>query len=265
MTKFLRLLLATAPLLGFAGAAVAVSAPAHADTITIGLDDESYPPFYSKAPSGKWVGWELDLLKAVCDQMKAECKTKEIAWDGLIPALQQKQIDMIWASLTINGDRRKVIDFTQMYYNSPIVMVGSKDDSTAVDCGKLETFKGKVVGVQSGTIFSTYMKSAPADVQVKTYDTTDNMLADLANGRIDYAQEGVSTFAEFLKKNTDYAVKTTCPGNDVLGYGVGGGVRKGDTALRDRVSAAIMELVKNGTWDAITAKYPVLNGMITKP
>lgn len=265
MKRFLRLLLTAAPLFGFASLSATIAAPAHADTITVGLDDESYPPFYSKGPDGKWVGWELDLLHAVCAQMKTECKTKEIAWDGLIPSLEQKQIDMIWASMTINGERRKVIDFTTMYYNSPIVMIGPKDDTTPVDCGNLASFKGKVIGVQPGTIFSAYLKSAPPSVQVKTYDTEDNVLADLANGRIDYAQEGISTFAVFLAKNPDFVVKTTCPGNDILGYGVGGGLRKGDTALRDKVSAAIMAVVKDGTWDSITAKYPVLKGAIIKP
>ncbi|MCB8879038.1 transporter substrate-binding domain-containing protein [Acidisoma cellulosilytica] len=264
MKRLLRLLLLSAPLLGMATVPF-VSSKAHADSITVGLDDESYPPFYSKGADGKWHGWELDMLAAVCAQMKTECKTKEISWDGLVPALQQKQIDMVWASMTINGERRKVIDFTHFYYNSAIVMIGSKDDPTKVDCGNLASFNGKVIGVQAGTIFSSYMQAAPHSVQVKTYDTVDNALADLSSGRIDYVQEGISTFATFLAKNADYVVKTTCPGNDILGYGVGGGLRKGDDALNKKVSDAILALAANGTWDAITAKYPEIKGLITKP
>ena len=264
MKRFLRLLMVATPLLTF-GAMPFFAPAAHADSINVGLDDESYPPFYSKGPDGKWGGWEIDMIHAVCSQMKADCTTKEIAWDGLIPALQQKQIDMIWASMTINGERKKVIDFTHFYYDSAIVMIGPKDDPTKVDCGNLDTFKGKVIGVQAATIFSSYLKNAPKSVGVKAYDTTDNVIADLANGRIDYAQESLSTFAIFLSKNADFEVKTTCPHNDILGYGVGGGVRQGDTALRDRVSAAILALAANGTWDRITAKYPSIKGLLTKP
>lgn len=264
MKRFLRLCLAAAPLL-VAGYLTGHAAPARADTITVGLDDESYPPFFSKNPQGKWVGWELDLLAAVCKQMGAECKTKEIAWDGLIPALQQKQIDMIWASMTINGERRKVIDFSHFYYNTQTVLIGDKDDKTVVDCGHLASFKGSVIGVQAGTNFATYLKDAPASVQVKSYTTMDNVLSDLAAGRIDYALEGRSTFSVFLEKNPSFVVKTVCPDNDVLGYGTGAGVRRGDTALRDRVSAAILAVAKDGTWDKITAQYPSLKGVLIKP
>lgn len=262
MKHALRLLLAALPL---AGAAATLPAPAHAETITIGLDDESYPPFFSKNPDGKWVGWELDLLKAVCDQMHATCVTKEIAWDGLIPALQQKQIDVIWASMTINGERRKVIDFTRYYYNTQNVIIGDKDDSTKVDCAHLASINGQVVGVEAGTNYSSYLATAPAGVQVKSYTTLDNVLSDLSAGRIDYAIEGHSTFTDFLAKNPDFVVKSVCPDNDTLGYGVGGGVRKGDTALRDQLNEAIGAVAQNGTWDKITARYPDLNGLLIKP
>lgn len=264
MKRFLRLCLAAAPLLA-AGILAGHAAPARADTITVGLDDESYPPFFSKNADGKWVGWELDLLSAVCDKMGATCKTKEIAWDGLIPSLQQKQIDIIWASMTINGERRKVIDFSHFYYNTQTVMIGDKEDKTPVDCGHLASFKDHVIGVEAGTNFATYLKDAPVGMQVKSYTTMDNVLSDLTSGRIDYALEGRSTFAVFLSKNPDFAVKTVCPDNDVLGYGVGAGVRKGDTALRDRISAAIMAVVQDGTWDKITARYPSLKGVLIKP
>lgn len=257
-----RLLLAA---LALAGAAALLPAPAHAETIIVGLDDESYPPFFSKNADGKWVGWELDLLKAVCDTAHATCVTKEIAWDGLIPALQQKQIDVIWASMTINGERLKVIDFTHYYYNTQIVIVGSKDDTNKVDCANLASFKGAVIGVEAGTNHSAYLATAPASVQVKSYTTFDNVLSDLAAGRVDYAIEGHSTFSDFLAKNPDFEIKSVCPSNDTLGYGVGGGVRKGDTALINQLNAAIVAVVKNGTWDKITANYPDLKGLLIKP
>lgn len=240
--------------------------PASAATIHVGMDNEAYPPFYSKGADGTWSGWEIDLLHAVCENMKATCDVQQIAWDGLIPSLQDKKIDLIWSSMTINGERQKVIDFTVPYYDTLLVMIGDKSDKTPVECRDLSTFKNKVIGVQAGTNFSSYLdaKKTP-DTKIKTYDTLDNALADLSSGRIDFVQEGKTSLVDFLSKNADFEVKTTCPEDPILGYGVGGGVRKDDTALRDQVSAAIKAEMANGDWDKITARYPTLKGAIVKP
>src|SRR5439155_18206657 len=120
--KFNRRLLmaaAAAVLLGF-------TAQAQAD-IKFGVAAEPYPPFESKDASGKWVGWEVDLMKAVCAQMKEKCELVEVSWDGIIPALTSKQIDVIWSSMSITDERKKTIDFTNMYYDTPSVIIGAKD------------------------------------------------------------------------------------------------------------------------------------------
>ena len=76
------------------------TAQAQAD-IKFGVAAEPYPPFESKDASGTWVGWEMDLMQAVCAQMKEKCELVEVAWDGIIPALTSKQIDVIWSSMSI--------------------------------------------------------------------------------------------------------------------------------------------------------------------
>src|SRR5438046_9784486 len=86
------------------------------DTIRFGVAAEPYPPFTSKDASGKWVGWEVDLMDAVCAQMKEKCELVEVAWDGIIPALTAKQIDVIWSSMSITAERKQTITFTMMSY-----------------------------------------------------------------------------------------------------------------------------------------------------
>src|SRR6185503_18333804 len=110
MTFNRRLLIAVAAvaLCGFA-------AEARAD-LKFGVAAEPYPPFTSKDASGKWVGWEIDLMDAVCAQMKEKCELVEVAWDGIIPALTAKQIDVIWSSMSITAERKQTIDFTTFYY-----------------------------------------------------------------------------------------------------------------------------------------------------
>jgi polar amino acid transport system substrate-binding protein len=86
---------------------------AHAqDTVRFGVAAEPYPPFESKDASGKWVGFEIDLMDAVCAEMKANCSIVEVAWDGIIPALQANKFDVIWSSMLITEKRKQTIDFT---------------------------------------------------------------------------------------------------------------------------------------------------------
>ena len=110
----------------FAAAAVAMmatSAPAMAD-LKFGVAAEPYPPFSSKDASGKWVGWEIDLMDAVCAELKEKCEVAEVAWDGIIPALQAKQFDLIWSSMSITEERKKTIDFSNKYMNVPPTIAG---------------------------------------------------------------------------------------------------------------------------------------------
>src|SRR4249919_3395302 len=108
-------------------AVVAGVAGANAAPIRFGMAPEPYPPFASKDASGKWVGWEIELMDAVCRAMNETCSIVETSWDGIIPALQAKQIDVIWNSMSITDKRKEVIDFTDRYYLMPTGVVGRKE------------------------------------------------------------------------------------------------------------------------------------------
>src|SRR5687768_7760664 len=114
----------------FLGILVLCLAPA-ADIATakvrVGIAAEPYPPFLVKDASGEWVGWEIDFMNAVCREMKEKCEIVEVAWDGLIPSLKGNFIDVIW---TKDGD---------------------KDISP-------QHLKGKIIGVQGGTIHQGYVE-----------------------------------------------------------------------------------------------------------
>ena len=117
-----RLLVAGALLLGL-GAAPALAAP-----IKVSVAAEPYPPFASKSAAGDWEGFEVDLAKAVCKAASLDCDIVETAWDGIIPALTSKKIDVIFASMTITPDREKTIDFSIPYYNTPAEFIAPKGD-----------------------------------------------------------------------------------------------------------------------------------------
>ena len=249
-----------------AAAMVAGAASAKAD-LKFGVAAEPYPPFSSKDASGTWVGWEIDLMNALCAKMGEKCELVEVAWDGIIPALTSKQIDVIFSSMSITAERKKTIDFSDMYYNTPTNIIGAKTGDKDISP---EHLKGKAIGVQVSTIHQNYAeKYFGAGSTVKTYQTQDEANQDLAAGRLDYVQADASALDAFLASEQGAAcceLKGQVPDDpEILGEGVGAGLRKEDTAIKDKINAAIVELAKAGKFDEITNKYPELVGKMVIP
>jgi len=239
---------------------------AHAE-LKIGFAAEPFPPFSSKDAAGKWVGWEVEAIDAVCKAMKEKCDYVEVAWDGIIPALQAKTIDVIWSAMTINPKRREVIDFSDSYYRTTLFIVGTKDSGPDVSP---EHLAGKTIGVQGGTVSAKYAeeKYKPAGAEIKTYGTQDEVNQDMAAGRVDYAIGSAAVMSGFLKSSDgtaccDYKANVDDP--SVVGEGIGGGIRKGDMDLKTKLDAAIKEVAKSGEFDRITARYPELKDVISTP
>lgn len=239
---------------------------AHAD-LKIGFAAEPFPPFSSKDASGKWVGWEVDAIDAVCKAMNEKCDYVEVAWDGIIPALQANTIDVIWSAMVINPKRREIIDFSDAYYRTTLFIVGPKNGDLDVSPQHLAD---KAIGVQGATVSSKFADDnyVPAGARIKTYATQDEANQDLAAGRIDYAIGSAAVMSGFLTTDAgkvccEYKANVTDP--KVVGEGIGAGIRKGDTALKAKLDAAIKEVAKSGEFDRITAKYPELKDAITTP
>lgn len=252
----------------FAAAAMFVMAGTASADIKFGVAAEPYPPFTSKDASGKSVGWEIDVMDALCAELKEKCEIVEVAWDGIIPALQSKQFDLIWSSMSITAERKQTIDFSDMYYNTPTVLIGAKNGDMDIAPAHLS---GKVVGVQVSTIHQRYVDKyfGAAGATVKTYQTQDEANADLASGRVDYVQADGAALDAFLKTEQGAAcceLKGQVQDDpEILGEGVGAGIRKEDTALKERVNAGIAALAKAGKFKEITEKYPELKPQVLLP
>ena len=169
--------------------------------------------------------------------------------------------------MSITDERKKVIDFTDMYYDSSNTLIGAKSDDAKPDPGQCpDSLKGKIIGVQTSTIHANFIqKYFGNSAEVKLYDTLDNALADLKAGRVDYVSESSTSLAPFLQSNPDFTTKATWPLDPIFGNGVGGGVRKEDTALKAKLDAGIANVVKSGKYDELLTKYPGLGEQIQKP
>ena len=230
---------------------------AAAQQVRVGFAAEPYPPFTSPDASGNWEGWEVDFMKAICAEAKLDCVVTPVAWDGIIPALTTNKIDMIIGSMSITAERQQTIDFSDKYYNSPPGIIGAKDvkfDATP------EGLAGKTLGVQVATIHQVYANKyfGEAGATVKEYQTQDEANNDLAAGRIDAVQADSIALTDFLKTEQGACcdMKGTVKDDpEILGLGVGVGLRKGETELKDKINAAIKAIRANGTYDTFSKKY----------
>jgi len=165
---------------------------------------------------------------------------------------------MIIGSMSITAERLQTIDFSDKYYNSPPGIIGAKDvkfDATP------EGLAGKTLGVQVATIHQVYANKyfGAAGATVKEYQTQDEANNDLAAGRIDAVQADSIALGDFLKTEQGSAccdMKGTVKDDpEILGLGVGVGLRKGETELKDKINAAIKAIRANGTYDTFSKKY----------
>ena len=238
--------------------AMSFATGALAQQVKIGIAAEAYPPFASHDASGNWVGWEVEIINAVCKAGAMDCVITPVAWDGIIPSLTSGQIDVIMASMSITDERTKTIDFSDKYYNTPTVIVGAKGVEMAPTA---EGLAGKIIGVQASTVHEAYVNNyfAPTAAEVKVYQTQDEANQDLAAGRIDATQADSIALDAFLATDAGKAcceVKGTVADDPaILGLGVGAGVRKGDDALKAQLNTAIAAIIADGTYDAITKTY----------
>lgn len=237
-------------------AALLLAAGSASAQVRIGIAAEPYPPFTSPDAGGNWVGWEVEIIDAVCTAAELDCVLTPTAWDGIIPALVSGRIDAIMASMSITEDRMQTIDFSDPYYNTPTVIVGQR--SMTMDATP-EGLAGMVLGVQVSTIHQTYAQTYfEAASELRTYQTQDEANQDLAAGRIDATQADSLAMEDFLGTDAGQCCEvkgTVAMDEAILGLGVGAGVRKGDDELRTALNRGIAAILADGTYDAITARY----------
>ena len=245
--------------------------------ITIATEG-AYAPWNFKDSAGNLVGFELDLAKDLCARMKIECTIVEQAWDGIIPSLQAKKYDVIMAGMSITAKRMETITFSRDYAATPGSFVVTKDSpfadfSTSLSALTLDdvsaeeradldkmiaTFKGKTIGVQTSTTHENFLREIMGDnVDIRTYDTQENLDLDLQAGRVDAALASMSYWVPLLASDKGSDMKLIGPGmtRGPFGAGVGAGIRKEDQKLADMFTAAINSAIADGTLKPLAEKW----------
>lgn len=239
-------ILTTATLLA---ATITASAAIAGDSIRIATEG-AYAPFNMVTAEGELAGFDVDIAKALCSEMKMECEIVAQDWDGIIPGLKARKYDAIIASLSVTKERSRVVDFTDHYYSNSLGLVSAK-------AGNFDpkALKGTVIGAQRATIAGQYLEDNLGDtVSVKLYDTQDNAYLDLSSGRLDAILSDKLPAYNWLASEEGQGFEFRGDKIDIDDK-IAIAVRKKDSALKERFNSALKVILENGTYEKINAKY----------
>ena len=241
--------------LATAGLLVLATGVAQADILRVGVEG-AYPPFSWKEADGSLKGFDIDIAHEMCKRLGKECVLVEQEWDGMIPALMAKKFDTIIASMSITEERKKKIDFTVKYYNTPAILVAKEKPGFKATAAGL---KGKRIGVQRATTHQCSAEKLYPDSTLVLYTSQDEVFMDLAAGRLDaQLSDSIQAMEGFLQRDAGKGFAFLGSALDdpgCQGIGAGFAVRKFDTGLRDMLSKAIADIRADGTYKMINDKY----------
>jgi polar amino acid transport system substrate-binding protein len=223
-----------------------------ARTYIVGIDGQ-YPPFSIVDSSGNAAGFDVDSMKWIAGKKGLDVKFQPIAWDGIIPALQAKKIDLIYSGMTITDERSEKVAFSNPYWVVNQDVVARKGSGVTLD----DVLAGKVIlGTQRGCTAAIWIeenviaKGLMPQEKLKLYDNTPLAVNDLEIGRIDAVMYDDLSLKDMIEgKNIERigAVET----KEEFGIAV----RKDDTALLATLNEGIAELMNDPYWDELIKKH----------
>ena len=237
--------------MAFIAACVLIAPASLAEDLRIGVEG-AYPPFSAVNEDGKLVGFDIDIARALCAELKSDCELVQQDWDGIIPALLAKKYDAIIASMSDTEERRKKVGFSNHYYKDGAKFVRKKGSNIRVSYNGLAD---KKVGVQRATVTDTFITEKFPGVEVKRYDTLENAHLDLMQGRLDLVLADQFVQQDWADKNTDFETTGHTYTNAEYFGNISIAVRKEDTELRDKLNAAILAIRENGKYKEINDRY----------
>lgn len=218
-----------------------------AKKLYVGTNAEFAP--YEYLENGKMVGFDIELMDAIGEELGYEIVWSNMSFDGLLPALQMKKIDAVIAGMSQTPERQKAVTFSMPYllFSSDEHYVIVNEESSYV---KKEELNGKKIGVQIGTMQEEFAKDLGGLPQL--YNSWTGALMDLQQNKIDAVIIADVSGEEYLKtmkgiKKID-VVEENFPGASIA-------LRKGETELAEQINQAILKIDAEGKYLEILKKY----------
>ncbi|AZO06064.1 MULTISPECIES: glutamine ABC transporter substrate-binding protein GlnH [unclassified Mesorhizobium] len=220
--------------------------PAFADDLIVATDT-AFVPFEFKE-GDKYVGFDIDLWAEIAKDIGVTYTLQPMDFNGIIPALQTKQVDVGLAGITIKDERKKVIDFSDGYYDSGFLLMVPVDSTIKGP----DDLVGKTLAVKTGTSATDYAKEHFEGTELRLFPNSDNAYLEVATGRADAAMHDTPNVLYYIKTNGQGKVKTVGPQMMAQQYGIA--FPKG-SPLVAKVNASIAKLKTNGTYADIYKKW----------
>ncbi|MGM9988322.1 MAG: transporter substrate-binding domain-containing protein [Bacillaceae bacterium] len=241
----------TVGLLGACGTDKSASGKEEKKVLTMGTSADYAPFEYIDTKNGdEIIGFDIDLANAIGDKLGYEIKVKDMEFASLLTAMNAGKVDFVMSSMTPNPDRLKNADFTDIYYEAVnLVMTTEKSGIKTV-----EDLKGKVVGVQTGSIQedkAEELNEATPFKKIESRDRIPEMVQELKAGRFDaiIIEDTVAKgYLEKMKEMNSFAIKA--------GESEGSAVAlPKDSELTKKMNDVIKEMKENGELEKLIIKW----------
>ncbi|HBJ78445.1 MULTISPECIES: basic amino acid ABC transporter substrate-binding protein [Fusobacterium] len=215
------------------------------EKIYVGTNAE-FPPF-EYLENGEIKGFDMELVNEIGKILDADIKIVDMAFDGLLPALQMKKVDLVIAGMTANEERMKTVSFTQPYYTaSQVIIVKEGNDSIK----SFNDLKGKKVGVMLG-FTGDMVVSEIEGVKIERFNASYAGIMALQAGKVEAVVLDSEPAKNYVAQNKGLVLADADAEQEEYAIAV----RKNDKALLEKVEKALKEIKENGTYDKLLQKY----------
>ena len=206
----------------------------------------AFPPYEMVADDGSFEGIDVEIAGAVAAKLGLELVVDDMDFDAALLAVQQGKSDIVMAGVTVNEDRKMVMNFSDTYSKGvQVVIVKEGSDVT------LDNLGDQMIGTQRGTTGYIYASGDYGEDHVTAYDNGASAVQALANGQVDCVIIDSAPAEAFVAANPGLAILDT--EYTVEDYAIG--MSKDNSALLEAVNGALKELTEDGTIPAIVEKY----------
>ena len=218
------------------------------------LTTADFPPFNYRDKSGELVGFNVDLARAICADLKITCTIQAWPWEQAGKALEDGQGDALIAGLAMTPENGALFDFTNIYLMLPGRFVRLKDDAVGFDPSEL---KGKVVAVRKGSAHEEFVKRYLPDALVAEFDTEVAALEAVRDKKAD------AYFGDALRASVWLNEAGSCcsfAGDpyfrpDLFGDGLSIAVAAGHDVIRQALDYSLVRLKRSGTLDELYLRW----------
>ena len=212
--------------------------------------DPTYPPFtYFDEQEKKYVGFDVDMMNMIADELGVEAEIMPVAWDGVIPGLLSKQYDMIMSAMTITEERAKKVHFSQPYYVAGQIIIVNEGET---EIAGPEDLKGRKVGVQLGTTGEIALQEMNIEgIDIVKYDLLDLAVVALRNKNVIAVVADAPTMAAYVKQKGD--IKMVGDIFTTEEYGIA--MRQEDKDFHEAVDAALSNILNSPVFQELKDKW----------